>query len=203
MKKRTIALLLLTALLGILLTSCGEDEHNHYSPGYWRDNVFYDAFVDLRFTLPDGWEATSQEDLDAMSAEADKALDIQRGGTGENPDSVYHYELSAKDSETGNGILILVQNYSGNANDYIDGLKAGAELEGSAYSVGTTSTVQLPGHAYLMVPLTMEGQDTPYQRQYLRKSEDYLIYLMMFSTQADDAVFAGLEATFSEMEDPS
>ena len=58
MKKRTIALLLLTALLGILLTSCGEDERNHYSPGYWRDNVFYDAFVDLRFTLPDGWEAT-------------------------------------------------------------------------------------------------------------------------------------------------
>ena len=46
MKKRTIALLLLTALLGILLTSCGEDERNHYSPGYWRDNVFYDAFVD-------------------------------------------------------------------------------------------------------------------------------------------------------------
>ena len=34
MKKRTIALLLLTALLGILLTSCGEDERNHNSPGY-------------------------------------------------------------------------------------------------------------------------------------------------------------------------
>ena len=27
--------------------------------------------------------------------------------------------------------------------------------------------------------------------------------LLEFSTQADDAVFAGLEATFSEMEDPS
>ena len=69
--------------------------------------------------------------------------------------------------------------------------------------MGSTATVQLAGHPYLMVPLTMEGQDAPYQRQYLRKSEDYLIYLMMFSTQADDAVFAGLEATFSEMEDPS
>ena len=181
MKKRTIALLLLAALLGVLLTGCGEDERNHYSPGYWRDNVFYDAFVDLRFTLPDGWEATSQEDLDAMSAEADKLLDLQRGGSGEDPASVYHYELSAKDPSTGSGILILVQSYSGNANDYIDGLEAGAELEGATYSVGTTVTVQLPGHAYLMVPLTMEGQDTPYQRQYLRKQGDYLINLMLFS----------------------
>lgn len=201
MKKRTIALLLLTALLGVLLTSCSEDKRNHYSPGYWRDSIFYDAFVDLRFTLPQGWEATSQEDLDAMSAEADKALDIQRGGTGEDPASVYHYELSAKDTETGNGILILVQSYSGNANDYIDGLEAGAELEGATYSVGTTSTVQLPGHAYLMVPLTMEGQDTPYQRQYLRKQGDYLINIMLFSTTEDDEAFSSLLATFSEMDD--
>lgn len=200
MKKRTIALLLLTALLGVLLTSCSEDKRNYYSPGYWRDNIFYDAFVDLRFTLPQGWEATSQEDLDAMSAEADKALDIQRGGTGEDPASVYHYELSAKDTETGNGILILVQSYSGNANDYIDGLKSGAELEGATYSVGSTSTVQLPGHAYLMVPLTMEGQDTPYQRQYLRKQGDYLINIMLFSTTEDEAAFSALEATLSEMD---
>ena len=200
MKKRTIALLLLTALLGVLLTSCSEDKRNYYSPGYWRDSIFYDAFVDLRFTLPQGWEATSQEDLDAMSAEADKALDIQRGGTGEDPASVYHYELSAKDTETGNGILILVQSYSGNANDYIDGLKSGAELEGATYSVGSTSTVQLPGHAYLMVPLTMEGQDTPYQRQYLRKQGDYLINIMLFSTTEDEAAFSALEATLSEMD---
>lgn len=201
MKKRTIALLLLTALLGVLLTSCSEDKRNYYSPGYWSNSTFYDAFVDLRFTLPQGWEATSQEDLDAMSAEADKALDIQRGGTGEDPASVYHYELSAKDTETGNGILILVQSYSGNANDYIDGLEAGAELEGATYSVGTTSTVQLPGHAYLMVPLTMEGQDTPYQRQYLRKQGDYLINIMLFSTTEDDAAFSSLLATLSEMDD--
>lgn len=200
MKKRTIALLLLTALLGVLLTSCSEDKRNYYSPGYWRDSIFYDAFVDLRFTLPQGWEATSQEDLDAMSAEADKALNIQRGGTGEDPASVYHYELSAKDTETGNGILILVQSYSGNANDYIDGLKSGAELEGATYSVGSTSTVQLPGHAYLMVPLTMEGQDTPYQRQYLRKQGDYLINIMFFSTTEDEAAFSALEATLSEMD---
>ena len=201
MKKRTIALLLLTALLGVLLTSCSEDKRNYYSPCYWRDSIFYDAFVDLRFTLPQGWEATSQENLDAMSAEADKALDIQRGGTGEDPASVYHYELSAKDTETGNGILILVQSYSGNANDYIDGLKSGAELEGATYSVGSTSTVQLPGHAYLMVPLTMEGQDTPYQRQYLRKQGDYLINIMLFSTTEDDAAFSSLLATLSEMDD--
>ena len=138
-----------------------------------------------------------------MSAEADKMLDTQRGGTGEDPASVYHYELSAKDPSTGNGILILVQSYSGNANDYIDGLEAGAELEGATYSVGTTVTVQLPGHAYLMVPLTMEGQDTPYQRQYLRKQGDYLINIMLFSSQEGEDAFSALVAQLSELENPS
>ena len=94
-----------------------------------------------------------------------------------------------------------MQGYSGNANDYIDGWEAGAELEGATYSVGATSTVQLPGHAYLMVPLTMEGQDTPYQRQYLRKQGDYLINIMLFSTTEDDEAFSSLLATFSEMDD--
>lgn len=203
MKKRTIALLLLAALLGGMLTGCSESSKEYYSPGYWRDATFYSAFVDLRFTLPEGWTAASQEELDTMSAEADKLLDMQRGGAGTDPASVYHYELSARDPETGNGVLILVQNYGGTATDYIDGLEAGAELENATYSVGSVTTVQLAGHPYLMVPLTMEGEDAPYQRQYLRKYEDYLIYLMMFSTQEDETVFSTLESHFSNMENPS
>lgn len=203
MKKRTIALLLLAALLGGTLTGCSEKAKEYYSPGYWRDTTFYSAFVDLRFTLPEGWTAASQEELDTMSAEADKLLDMQRGGAGTDPASVYHYELSARDPETGNGVLILVQNYGGTATDYIDGLEAGAELENATYSVGSVTTVQLAGHPYLMVPLTMEGEEAPYQRQYLRKYEDYLIYLMMFSTQEDKAAFTELESHFSDMENPS
>ena len=138
-----------------------------------------------------------------MSAEADKLLDQQRGGDGSAPASVYHYELSAKDPETGSGVLILVQSYNGNANDYIDGLAQGAELEGANYTVGDTTTVQLAGHPYLLVPLTMEEQDTPYQRQYLRKQGDYLINIMLFSSQEGSDAFAALEAHFSEMDDPS
>lgn len=202
MKKRAIALLLPAALMAVLLAGCSEEEL-HYSPGYWGDNVYYSAFVDLRFTLPESWEAAAQEELDAMSAEADKLLDQQRGGDGSDPASVYHYELSAKDPETGSGVLILVQSYNGNANDYIDGLAQGAELEGANYTVGDTTTVQLAGHPYLLVPLTMEEQDTPYQRQYLRKQGDYLINIMLFSSQEGSDAFAALESHFSEMDDPS
>ena len=81
--------------------------------------------------------------------------------------------------------------------------ETGAELEGATYSVGTTVTVQLPGHAYLMVPLTMEGQDTPYQRQYLRKQGDYLINIMLFSSQEGEDAFSALVAQLSELENPS
>ena len=40
MKKRAIALLLLSALLGGVLTGCSEKEKAFYSPGYWRDTTF-------------------------------------------------------------------------------------------------------------------------------------------------------------------
>ena len=189
MKKRAIALLLPAALMAVLLAGCSEEEL-HYSPGYWGDNVYYSAFVDLRFTLPESWEAAAQEELDAMSAEADKLLDQQRGGDGSDPAS-------------GSGVLILVQSYNGIANDYIDGLAQGVELEGANYTVGDTTTVQLAGHPYLLVPLTMEEQDTPYQRQYLRKQGDYLINIMLFSFQEGSDAFAALESHFSEMDDPS
>lgn len=201
MKKRNLALLVLAALLVGLLSGCDKEEI-FYAPGYWQNDVFYSAFAEFRFTLPEGWEAASQESLDEMSAQADEMLDLQRGGTGQDPASVYHYELSAKDPETGNGILVLIQGYSGNANDYIDGLKTGAEAEGAAYSVGSTLTLELAGRLYLMVPLTMEEQEAPYQRQYLRKEGNYLINIMLFSAQAEDTSFDALTAALAAMENP-
>ena len=116
-----------------------------------------------------------------MSAAADKALDLQKGGNGEHPESIYHYELSAKDPETGAGVLVLVNAYSASATDYTSGLQKGAEAEGASYTVGSTETVTLAGRRYLMVPLAMEGQETPYQRQYVRKDGDYLITVMLFA----------------------
>ncbi len=104
MKKRTIAVALLLAAAVGLLSGCSSEEEIFYSPGYWRDDTYYSAFLGLRFTLPEGWEAADEDTLSQMSTDADRILDMQRGGDGENPDSVYHYELSATDPETGAGI---------------------------------------------------------------------------------------------------
>lgn len=201
MKKRTVALLLLSAVLAGLLSGCGNlgKEKKLFSPGYWTENHFDSPFMNLRFTLPEGWVAAQADELAEMSAAADKALDIQRGGSGETPASVYHYELSAKDPATGTGVLILVHDYGMSTTDYAAGLQNGAKSEGAAYTAGDTLNLDLAGRRFLVLPLTMEGQQAPYQRQYVRKEGDNLINVMMFTPDDGKDAFDELEVLFTKL----
>lgn len=200
MKKRTVALLLLTTALAGLLSGCSSlgKEKKLFSPGSWNENHYVSAFMGLRFILPENWVAADADELSNMSAAADRALDLQRGGTGEDPASVYHYELSAKDPETGAGVLVLVHDYSMSTSDYASGLQDGAKAEGATYTVGSTKYLDLAGRSFLVIPLTMEGQEAPYQRQYVRKEGDNLINIMLFTPDSDGDAFTELESLFSE-----
>ena len=195
MKTRILALVLLLTASAFALTGCSGEEP-FYSPGYWRDDTYYSAFMELRFQLPEGWEATDEEALTEMGAEADRALDLQRGGDGTDPASIYHYGLSATDPETGAGVLALVQENAANADTYLQSLQAGAEAEGAAYTAGDVSHVELAGRRYLALELTMEDAEAPYQRQYARKEGDYLILLMLFTPDQEAVPFSELEALF-------
>ena len=53
MKLRTIAAALVLAVSAGLLSGC-QAEEPFYSPGYWREDTYYSAFLGLRFTLSRG-----------------------------------------------------------------------------------------------------------------------------------------------------
>ena len=57
----------------------------------------------------------------------------------------------------------------------------------------------LAGRRYLMVPLAMEGQETPYQRQYVRKDGDYLITVMLFAPTDSAEAFTEMEGFFTQL----
>lgn len=200
MKKWMIPLLLLAGLVS--LSGCRLGSHAdsaEFTPGTWKDSSFESEFLALQFTLPDGWTAQTEAELEAMSSKADSVLDMQKGGDGENPGSVFHYELSVKDPETGAGVLILVQQYNYSTSDYESGLESGSKAEGATYTVGTSGTRDLAGHRYLVIPVTMEDQEAPYQRQYVRKEGNYLVQILLFSSQEGQSYFDDLEANFSEL----
>lgn len=202
MKKRTVALCLLAALLAGLLSGCGGlggRDSKSYFAGVWNGDHYDSAFMDLRFTLPEGWTASSEEELSDMSAAADRALDLQAGGNGENPKSFYHYELSAKDPETGAGVLVMVSTYTLSTTDYISSLQEGAKAEGAAYTAGDSLNLDLAGRRFLAISLTMEGQEAPYQRQYVRKEGDNLINVMLFTPDDGKEAFATLEGLFTKL----
>lgn len=202
MKKWMIPLLLLAGLVG--LSGCTLGSHGsgpEFTPGSWQDDSFESTFLDLRFTQPTGWVASTPAELAGMSSEADKTLDRQKGGDGQSPESVFHYELSVKDPDSGTGVLILVQQYAASTSDYAAGLKVGAAAQGATYTVGDAADRELAGHRYLVIPVMVEGQNAPYQRQYVRKEGDYLIQLLLFSPQEGQSYFDGLEANFSKLSD--
>lgn len=200
MKKRMIALLLAAAALTGLLAGCSTGKEDKlFTTGYWDGDHFDSPFMELRFTLPEGWTAADKDELTEMGAAADKLLDLQRGGSGEDPEQVYHYELSVKDPETGAGVLILVHTYNMNAGDYATGLQDGAKAEGATYTAGEVQNLELAGRRYLMVPLTMTGQDAPYQRQYVRKEGKNLINVMLFTPDEGDESFQVLEGCFTSL----
>ena len=193
MKTRILALVLLLATSALFLTGCS-GEQPFYSPGYWQDDTYYSAFLELRFQLPDGWEAADEEELAEMGAEADRTLDLQRGGDGTDPTPFFHYELSANDPETGAGILAMVQENAMDADTYLQGIQNGAEAEGSTYTAGEMLHVELAGRRYLGVELTMEEAGADHQRQYARKEGDYLILIMLFTPDKEAVPFSELEA---------
>ena len=198
MKKRTFALLLLPAAVG-LLAGCSLQGELHYSPGYWRDNLYSSAFLGLQFTLPDGWETASPEELAEMEAAANRALDLQLDKDGALPAPVCHYELSASDPESGEGILILVQETSTRADDYLSGLQTGAELEGAAYTAGDVLHLEVAGRRYLALSLTVQGELALYQRQYARREGDYLFLIMLFTPDEEELPFSTLESYLSPL----
>ena len=86
MKRRIAPLLLLSILVGLLSGCLGQGASDMpFTAGAWSGDHYDSAFLDLRFTLPEGWEASGADQLADMSAAADKALDLQKGGTGEHP----------------------------------------------------------------------------------------------------------------------
>ena len=84
--------------------SSGRNDHHEsmeFTRGYWRDGIYTNAFANLTFRLPDGWEYASHEQLDGMTDM------IQSSSPDQAPDSQMFFDMIAREAFATISIVIM------------------------------------------------------------------------------------------------
>ncbi|MCL2377380.1 MAG: hypothetical protein FWC76_08325 [Defluviitaleaceae bacterium] len=108
MKKRLFAILIVSIGLAIFASCDTAPEATpevHITPtrGFWEDNTFVSPYFGVRFDLPDGWNARSDDEIVAMFADADlEYAQIPQGGE-VTPDAYEALEASGLIDMTAGG----------------------------------------------------------------------------------------------------
>ena len=147
MKKRAVAILMAAMICS--LTACGgnnktgdtssntsasaeqadasvsaeEEAKNEpqYEAGVWTDNVYTNTSLGMTFTLPEGWQIGTEEEMNAVQ---DKGQEVT-GDTG-SADASEAYDLYIYNSSTGSNIAMMAEDMSAfgdiTAQEYIESL---------------------------------------------------------------------------------
>ena len=190
--KKTITSLLLFAALAFTLGGCAAEKP--YVAGAWSGSVYTSAFLGLNYTLPDGWTASTDGELAEMELQAESALQQAKNSDKASSTKNYHYAVSAKSGDGTLGVIIMAQRQDYAVKDYVKALQAGADADGSNYTLGEIEDRTLGSFEYTMIPVIVQGQEN-IQHQYVRVDGSYLVNIMAFAP--DDAGFEEIEASFS------
>lgn len=195
-KNSAIPVILGVVLVIVLVLSVNnaQPKYQNYAPGVWTDGVYTSDFLRLQFTLPEGWTAASQEELDAMMQEAmdqSRADDPETAKGYENGKVKNAYELKAT-QENGDGMVVVMsQKMKISAKNYLEKL---TELyQDRAIAVGLPEWT-LGGRVYQGLKLEMDGT---VQYVYAFYEEGYFITIQMKGA-SDNELMALRDAQFAD-----
>ena len=184
----------------ITITGCGnkevdnnqeaKEEKREFSMGEWKDNVYENDFLGFKFTIPDGWNRLTEEEIaEEMELAKELVSDLQKLSL-EASKLQNAYFLVASDEKTGENIRIISEKplIDATTEDYIDAVKSGLkEAETIKYEeVGVTKEkvgnidcdVLTEKGSYLGVSIL--------QKYYIYKVDDYFITIIV-TTSSDES----------------
>lgn len=117
MKKvlRNALIVLLAMVMLFSLTGCGkkedskqgEEQKTEFSIGEWKDNVYTNDFLGLKFNLPEGWTYSSKEEIADMMNLGYEILNDDQKAAVEVSKLNSAYYMVANDPDTANNIAIM------------------------------------------------------------------------------------------------
>lgn len=186
MKKISIVALILALAL---LVGCGGTKGG-YEPGTLEGNTYTNEYLGYSFTLPDGWEFATKEQLNDMMAAGSEFLNDEQKAAAEYAKLATIYDMSAN-SDMGENITIMLDNlkfYVGGTatkpEAYVNNLKeqlAVVDANGLSYEVSDSYNVNALGKDWIVLSAGIPAIGA-YQTYSVCRVDNYMVAVIITST---------------------
>lgn len=162
------------------------------SRGTWSGNVYHSEFTDLSYTLPEGWIASTDEEIAAILGIASEAMSDEEAWMLEIAELTTIYDMLVMNYLTGENIIIMYENLELTSGGfditepfYIEILKSQLEaVANSSFVFEETYETEICGHTYTALA-TYEENSGMVQYYYLRILDDYMVGIIVTVTAGD------------------
>lgn len=178
-------------------------EEPQYEAGVWTDNVYTNASLGIKLTLPEGWQIGTEEQ---MSAVQDKGQEIT--GDNQSADTSATYDLYIYNATTGSNIAMMAEDMSlfgdVTAQEYVESLatQLGSYADqGITYHMNAVTTKTIGKTEFVSLDGLAEYQSNNIYQCYAVAEVGGKMITMIITGPADqgqaecEAVLASIQAT--------
>ena len=192
--------ILLVAMMLFSLVACGKAKNPsenvinsgnkaEFSMGEWKNNVYTNEFLNMKFNLPEGWNYASDEEIVQLMNLGSDILSGDKKYTDEVAKLTSAYYFFASDPNSGSSVSLFTEKpMIGVTMDYYlsqvkSQLEAVTEIK---YEIGENSKQTIAGKEYTTLRVTAPEYEM-IQKYYLRQMDDYFIG-MIVTTQDETTI---------------
>ena len=177
------------------ITTTNEEEKNEskeFSMGEWKNNVYTNDFLGLKFNLPEGWSYSSDEEIAKMMDLGVDLLNDEQKMESEVAKLTSVYYMVANDPNTGNSVVLLSEKplIDLTVDSYLNQLKNQlTSVDSINYEMGEEGkeTIANKEFATLTATATMNNVKM-IQKYYVYKLDKYFVSIIATSTTQDTGI---------------
>lgn len=166
------------------------------------DGSYFNEFLSLGFTLPEGWVFADQAELDMMMG---GSIGSTYGGDDDDESALIEYsfnstiyDMMASNPVTAESVVVMFVNtarFSGGVGmseeDYLSALKENLSAnEDMPYVIGDTEEKTIAGTDYMAMEAEIAGKGV-YQSYYIRRVDKYMVCLCFSGARAEPGSIIG------------
>ena len=179
------------------ISSEKEEDIIEFSMGEWKENVYTNEFLDIKYKLPEDWNYSSDEEIASiMNLEADVTFKDKELLKEISERSSVYYVISS-DKNGGSNLSILSEKPIVNITEeeYLKQLETQLEgLDSIKYEIGEKSSQTVGENSYETMEVNVPDYNM-HQKYYIRKKDNYFIGIIItsLSTENIDEIIKNFE----------
>ena len=177
-----LAGIILVAVIVFAVMSSSPEVKKHET-GVWNGTVYSSTFLDLQFTVPEGWTAADEAELGQLMDEAVeqlRATDESLAARYENGELANPYELVVHEDQGDGWVMVQAQNISLTPESYLKAMRSQYEEQGVTVEDQAAWTVG--GFNYDGIRMTQDGM---VQDVYAIYDKGYLVTITLNGDSAE------------------